>query len=164
MRVNETKKQKKLTPHQALVKIQSYCAYQERSHYEVKEKLYQFGLYSKDIDQIMASLIIDNFLNEERFAESYTNGKLRIKKWGRHKIKTGLIAKKTSEYCIKKALREIDEEEYLNILQQVIQKRARIEKEKNSIIRNSKIAKYVISRGFEQDLVWDILKKNSVND
>lgn len=161
--MEERKKQRKLTPHQALVKIQSYCAYQERSHYEVKEKLYSYGLYKNDVDQIMASLIIDNFLNEERFAESYASGKLRIKSWGKNKIKTGLILKKTSAYCIKKALQEIDEEEYLSILKQVIVKRSEKEKEKNQIIRNAKIAAYAIGRGFESDLVWELLKKDSFN-
>lgn len=157
--MDEEKKIRKLTPHQALVKIQSYCAYQERSHFEVKEKLYSFGLYKNDVDQIMASLIIDNFLNEERFAESYASGKLRIKKWGKNKIKTGLILKKTSEYCIKKALREIDDDEYLQILKQVIIKRNKLEKEKNSILKKSKVARYAMYRGFEQDLVWEAIRE-----
>ena len=157
--MDEEKKIRKLTPHQALVKIQSYCAYQERSHFEVKEKLYSFGLYKNDVDQIMASLIIDNFLNEERFAESYASGKLRIKKWGKNKIKTGLILKKTSEYCIKKALKEIDDDEYLQILKQVIIKRNKLEKEKNPILKKSKVARYAMYRGFEQDLVWDTIRQ-----
>ncbi|HEV8079593.1 MAG TPA: hypothetical protein VGP43_02700 [Chitinophagaceae bacterium] len=77
----------KLTKEQALPKIKLYCAYQERCHKEVKEKLYSLGLYKKDVEQLISQMIEENYLNEERFAIQYAGGKFRMNKWGRIKIK-----------------------------------------------------------------------------
>jgi regulatory protein len=80
----------RLSPKEALVKIQSYCAYQERSHKEVKNKLFEYGLYASEVDELISNLIVDGFLNEERFAKAFAGGKFRIKKWGRLKIQQEL--------------------------------------------------------------------------
>src|SRR5882757_6205956 len=86
-RESGTKNQEsRITPAQARGKIQKYCAYQERSHQEVKHKLHTYGLTVDEADEIISSLITDNFLNEERFAKAFAGGKFRIKKWGRNKI------------------------------------------------------------------------------
>lgn len=110
---------KRLSKEQALPKIKQYCAYQERCHSEVKEKLYTFGLYKNDVDQLMAQLIGENYLNEERFAIQYAGGKFRMNQWGRMKIKHSLRQKHVSEYSIKKALQEIRENDYKKTLQKL---------------------------------------------
>jgi len=156
--MEETPK-KKYTPGIALQKIQAYCAYQERCHAEVREKLYSYGLYKKDVEQIIVSLINENFLNEERFAQAYASGKFNIKKWGKNKIKQGLKARHISDYCIKKAMKEIDEEKYYETLKMIIEKKAKSVKEKKLPVKKYKVAAYVISRGFEADMVWDELKE-----
>ena len=107
---------KQLTKEQALQKLRHYCAYQERCHSEVKEKLYSLGVWKKDHDEIIATLIEENYLNEERFAIAFAGGKWRVKQWGRVKIKYDLKLKQVSDYCIKKAMKQIDEEEYLAVL------------------------------------------------
>ena len=150
---------KKYTPHQALVKIQAWCAYQERSHFEVTQKLYDYGLHKKDVEQILAALVIDNFLNEERFAEAYAGGKFRIKKWGRLKILKGLKEKRVSEYCIKKGLQQIDQEEYIHVLKTIALKKSSMLNEKKIPVRRYKVASWLSSRGYEQDLIWDVLKE-----
>src|SRR5487761_1922976 len=101
-----------LTPMQAATRIRHYCAYQERCHAEVKDKLYSFGLHKNEVEPILSELVSENFLNEERFAIQYAGGKFRIKHWGKIKIKQGLQQKQVSAYCIKKALKEIDEDDY----------------------------------------------------
>src|SRR5688500_923655 len=98
-----------LTAQQAKERIQQYCAYQERSHLEVRNKLYSFGLYRGDVDEILAGLITDGFLNEERFAKAFAGGKFRMKKWGRIKITHALESKGVSSNCIRIGLREIDD-------------------------------------------------------
>ena len=95
---------KYLTKEQALQKIKHYCAYQERCHNEVKEKLYNLGVWKKEHDEIIATLIEENYLNEERFAIAFAGGRFRIKKWGRVKIKYELKQKQVSDYCIKKSI------------------------------------------------------------
>ena len=154
----ETKPKKKLTPQQAFIKAQQTCAYQERCQQEMRDKLYEWGLYPNDVENIIANLITDNFLNEERFAKTYAGGKFRIKKWGRIKIKIELKKRKISDYCIRKAMEEIPDKDYISTLQQLIAKKEKKVKEKKPEVRNYKIAQYVISRGFEGDLVWDILR------
>ncbi len=101
---------KSLTKEQALQKLKHYCAYQERAHSEVKEKLYDLGVWKKDHDEIISTLIEENYLNEERFAIAFAGGKWRVKHWGRVKIKYELKQKQVSEYCIKKAMKQIDED------------------------------------------------------
>ena len=139
------------------VKIEQYCAYQERSQQEVRDKLYDMGLHQKDVEELISELVTDNFLNEERFAITYARGKFRIKHWGKIKIKQSLKLKRVSEYCIKKALKEIDGDEYLEVLKTEMHKKAEKVKDKDPYIRKNKIAQYLASRGFELDLIWDLL-------
>lgn len=127
--------QKRPSPDRALQKIKHYCAYQERSHAEVKEKLYSFGLWKNDVEDIISQLILDDYLNEERFACMFARGKFRMKQWGRVKIKYELNQKGVSEYCIKKGLMEIPEVEYMNTLSKLTEEKLRSPgKEKYSII------------------------------
>lgn len=154
----ENKKQKKLTPNQAIIKAQNSCAYQERCQQEMRDKLYEWGLHSNDVENIIANLISDNFLNEERFAKAFAGGKFRIKKWGRIKIKIELKRRKISDYCIKKGMQEIDEKEYIKTLKDIIAKKLKENPKDKQQVRNYKAAQYAMSRGFESDLIWEILK------
>lgn len=150
-----------LTPQQALQKVKQYCAYQERSHYETKNKLFEFGLTSKEVDNIIATLIEENFLNEERFAILFAGGKFRIKHWGRVKIKYELQLHKVSSYNIAKALKQIDEDEYLQMLEKLCTKYYLALKGKK-IAKNFKTKTYLQTKGFELNLINEILKKISL--
>jgi regulatory protein len=157
-----TPRQQKLTPQQALPKAKMYCAYQERCHIEVKDKLYNFGLYSKDVDIIISTLIEENYLNEERFAIAFAGGHFRTKQWGRVKIKYQLKQKQVSEYCIKKALKTIDEDDYLQTLDKLYNEKLKtLKSEKNIFIKKRKVQDYLLQKGFETDLVRDLLKNMS---
>jgi regulatory protein len=138
-------------------KIKKYCAYQERSQQEVRDKLYAEGLHKKDVEQALAQLVTEGFINEERFALAYAGGKFRIKQWGRVKIRMELKARKISDYCIRKALASIDENDYRKSIQKVVENYSNKLKEKDQRKRNYKIAQHAISRGFEPDQVWDML-------
>lgn len=159
MDFEDKKPKKKLTPNQATIKAQLSCAYQERCQQEMRDKLYEWGLHSNDVENIIANLISDNFLNEERFAKAFAGGKFRIKKWGRIKIKIELKKRKISDYCIKKAMQEIDEDEYTKTLKDIITKKLKTIPKGKPQVRNYKAAQYAISRGFEGDLVWEIIKE-----
>jgi regulatory protein len=148
----------KLSLPQALDKIKRWCAYQERSHFETRGKLYDYGLSSSDIDEALAVLVSENFLNEERFAETFARGKFRIKHWGKNKIRAELKFKKVSDYSINKALKQIDGDEYRKTVEKLVSRKLRETKEKVPYRKNYKVLQYVISRGFEQDIVSDILK------
>jgi regulatory protein len=156
---DETKPKKKLTPNQATIKAQLSCAYQERCQQEMRDKLYDWGLYSNDVENIIANLISDNYLNEERFAKAYAGGKFRIKKWGRIKIRLELKKRKISDYCIKKAMQEIDEDDYITTLKGILAKKSKEIKGGKVQVRNYKIAQYAASRGFESDLIWGTIKE-----
>ena len=144
---------KQLTVEQALEKLKHYCAYQERCHSEVKEKLYSLGVWKKDHDGIISTLIEENYLNEERFAMAYAGGKWRVKHWGRVRIKYELKQKQISEYCIKKALKQIDEEEYLRVLNELAEAKYRSLKSDQYLVRKKKTIDYLVNRGFEIPLV-----------
>lgn len=158
MFVPEKKEKQKIPePHLALIKLQSWCAYQERSQQEVRDKLYELGLWPEAVENIIAKLIEDNFLNEERFAMAFAHGKFAIKKWGKIKIRMELKQKRVSDYCLKKALAQIDDTEYLNTLKKLIATKRRSISEKNPLKLKYKLASYALSKGYEKDLVFDVL-------
>lgn len=142
-----------LTREQALQKLKHYCAYQERCHSEVKEKLYQLGVWKKEHDEIIAALIGENYLNEERFAIAFAGGKWRVKQWGRVKIKYELKQKQVSDYCIKKALKQIDEEAYLSVLHELAKEKYASLKNEQYLVRKKKTIDYLVQRGYEPALV-----------
>jgi regulatory protein len=142
-----------------LAKAMKYCAYQERCHEEVRTKLLELGGRGEDLEQVMSELIEQNFLNEERFAMAFARGKFRIKKWGIVKIKQELKLRKISDYCIKKALTEIEDDVYIQTIQELIAKKNNLLKEKNIYIRKNKIATFIIGKGFEPAVVWEAVNK-----
>ena len=147
----------RLPREKALQKIKHYCGYQERCHAEVKEKLYGMGLWKKDVEEILSQLIEENYLNEERFAILFAGGKFRMKQWGKVKIQYELKQKKISEYCIKKAIREIDDDAYQQVLQKLAsQKLSLLKGEKNIFIKKRKLQDYLLQKGYEVQLVNQI--------
>lgn len=142
----------------ALQKIGQFCAYQERNHKEVKEKLYSYGLYKDQVEELISKLIQENFLNEERYAIAYAGGKFRAKDWGKNKIKYGLKQHQVSDYCIKKALKTIDDDEYVKTLQKLYSaKEKTLKSEKNIFIKKRKIQQYLMQKGFEVSLINELL-------
>lgn len=155
--IERIKVKKTLDYKQALKKAEAYCAYQERCQQEVRNKLYEWGLRPNEVEDIIAQLITDNFLNEERFAIAYAGGKFRIKKWGRNRILLELQKRKISPYCINKAMKELDDD-YNETLKKIILTKEKNIKEKNPLKKKHKIGQYAISRGFEPELVWEELR------
>lgn len=147
----------------ALAKAEHYCAYQERAQQEVRDKLYEWGLWPEAVENIIVKLIGDNFLNEERFAKAYAQGKFKQKGWGRIKIKQGLKFKKVPEVLIKKALHIIDGDDYTTMLSKVIQKKAATIMEKDTYKKRYKLQQFAMSRGFESDLIADVLKSEKLD-
>jgi regulatory protein len=149
---------KYVSKEQALQKAKHYCGYQERSHSEVKEKLYSFGLFRSDVEQLLSQLIEENYLNEERFAQQFAGGKFRMKHWGRMKIKHELKQKQVSEYCIKKAMKEIDETLYLKTLNKLAaDKWNSLKREKTVFSKLRKTHDYLLQKGYERDLITRII-------
>jgi regulatory protein len=150
---------KYLTKEQALQKAKHYCGYQERCHSEVKEKLYGFGLHKQAVEECLSCLIEENYLNEERFAQQFAGGKFRMKQWGRSKIKYELKQRQVSEYCIKKGLKEIDEDDYIKTLDKLATEKWDTQKsEKNIFIKLRKTQDYLMQKGYETELIKQALQ------
>ncbi len=153
---------KRLTPYQAKSKAEAFCAYQERAQQEVRDKLYHWGLYPAVVEQVIADLITEGFLNEERFALAYASGKFRMNGWGKHKIKQGLTQKATSAPLIKAALNSLDEQEYREKLLNLLRAKARLEKEKDPYKRKNKLVRYALGKGYESELILELLNDNDL--
>jgi regulatory protein len=143
---------------QALEKARRWCALQERCHTETRTKLHDWGIHGDEAEEVISNLISEGFLNEERFARAYARGKFRIKHWGRIKIVSELKQKKISAYCIRKGLEEIDETEYLQTLEQLYAKRVKEVKERNPWTRKAKIYTFLAGKGFEPDLIRELMR------
>jgi regulatory protein len=150
---------KTLTPQQAREKIQRYCAYQDRSHSEVRNKLYQLGVFSDDAEIIITDLIQEGFLNEERFAKSFAGGKFRMKKWGRIKIENALEKKGVSKNCIRSGLKDIEEESYIATLRSLLEQKSENLEEPNLYVKRDKLSNYAIQKGYEPEIVWKLLRE-----
>jgi regulatory protein len=148
---------KYLSKEQAIQKLKQYCTYQERSHYEVQQKLWDLGVRRAEHDEIISTLIEEDYLNEERFAKAFVGGKFRMKDWGRKKIWYALKEKQVSEYNIKKAMKEIDDEEYKSVLRELAEKKYALLKGEQYLIRKKKTMDYLMQKGFEPDLVTRVV-------
>ena len=146
-------------------KIRHFCSYQERCHSEVREKLYSYGLWKNDTEAILSQLIEENCLNEERFALAFAGGRFRMKQWGRVKINFELKQKRISEYCIRIALAQFEESDYLRTLRDLaLDKWEKLRKEKNIFIRKRKVQDYLLQKGYEPDLVGHTLREINRKD
>lgn len=160
--MDEPKKKRITDEKTALTKAEQFCAYQERSQQEVRDKLYDMGMYPDGVERVISQLITGNFLNEERFAKAYAQGKFRMKGWGRIKIKQGLKLKRVPDKLISKALQLIDGDEYLSVLQKILEKKQSQTTESDAFKRRYKLQQYAMSRGFESDLINDVLKASEL--
>ena len=151
------KTQKSYTVDEATKALEHFCAYQERCHKEVEQKLYDLKMIPEAKEKIILHLLQHNFLNEERFANAFVRGKFSIKKWGRIKIVSELKFKNISSYNIKSALKEINEEDYIITLQEIAEKKLALIKEPNSFKKKSKLITFLISKGFETNLVYTVV-------
>ena len=154
--------QKRLTPEQALVKIRHYCAFQERTHIEVKTKLAGMGIGWSDVNEIVSKLIEDGFLNEERFARAFVGGKFRMKGWGKKKIEAELKKKGVSSYSIQKAIREeIDLIDYEKTLSKIMKKKWLSIKGQGitTYVKQAKTRQYLLSRGYENAAISKAMKE-----
>lgn len=142
---------------EAKLKIAAYCAYQDRCQKEVRTKLYEKGIFDEQAEELISEMISNDFLNEERFAQSFTRGRYRLKKWGRNKILQALKFKGVSPNCIKSGMKEIDPEEYFNILCLVAEKKWALTKETDPFKKKYKVQQYLMSRGFEMDLILEAM-------
>ncbi len=149
----------KFDQNQIFLKIIKYCAYQERCELDVEEKLKKYKLNEDRTCQIINRLREEKYIDNQRFARIFASGKFRNNKWGRIRIRHELKRKSIQEEYIDQALATMDENEYTRIILELIKKKKKsIRKEDPFIIRN-KIAQYICAKGFESDLVWDLLKE-----
>lgn len=156
---DRTQSKIRLSSAEALARIYRYCAYQERSHQEVKNKLYEYGLYSSEVDELLSRLITEGFLNEERFAKAFAGGKFRMKKWGRLKIQNKLESLGLTNRCIGRGMKEIDAVDYSKVLKDLLKKKAQQTIEENPYKRRDKVARFAIAKGYEPELVWEMVKE-----
>jgi regulatory protein len=138
-------------------KLETYCAYQERSAWEVRRKLYEKGIKGSSSEQLIEELTAVNFLNEERYARSFARGKFRIKHWGRIRITRELKLREISPRCIQFGLSEIDPEEYYDTLLNLTERKWEKTSEKDPYKRKFKVIQFLMSRGFEQDLIQEAI-------
>lgn len=150
--------------HEALEKLRHYCAYQERCHKEVKDKLYSMQMIPDAVEQIIGTLVSENYLNESRFAQQFAHGKFSIKHWGKLRITRELKARAISDYDIRKALLTIDEESYLEKISSISSKKWQQLAGNTLQVRKQKLYQYLAYRGWETHLIYGEIDALSTND
>lgn len=155
--------QNSFTLSEALKKLEHFCAYQERCHKEVIQKLRDIRMNSNEIDEVVVHLIEHNFLNEERFAYSFSRGKHRIKGWGKIRIVNELKFRDISKRNIDNALKEISEEEYLETFNKLSENQWENVRESNVLKKRKKVCDYLLRKGYESDLIYAKVKELEFN-
>ncbi|WP_040246920.1 regulatory protein RecX [Psychroserpens mesophilus] len=150
---------KTYTVDEAQKRLEHYCAYQERCHKEVSQKLYEMRMIPEARDQIIVHLLQHNFLNEERFAKAFVRGKFRIKKWGKQRLHLELKRKDINNTIITIALKEIETEDYFNTFDALAEKKLESIKESNIQKRRKKLSDYLLYRGWESQMVYDKIRE-----
>ena len=146
---------KTYTVDEALLKLQNYCTYQERCHQEVRKKLKEMHMIPDAIDKIIVYLLEHNFLNEERFAKTFVSGKFSIKKWGKYRLALELKKKDISKTNINLAMRQIPNTEYIEVFNDLAEKKALSILENDKWKKKKKLIDYLLYRGWESHLVYD---------
>ena len=146
-----------MTTKESIVK---YCLYQPRSHKEVKNKLYELGCTTSEVDEHIIELIQAGHLNEEHFARSIARGKFRMKQWGKRKIIEQLKLQQVSDRCIKLGLSEIDEEEYRAAAIKLADKKFReLKGNRSNRILQQKVFRYMMQKGYETDIIREAINE-----
>ena len=141
--------------------MEYYCAYQERCYKEVEEKLYSFSVSQSEKEEVLTYLIENNFINEERFAQSFVRGKHNYKFWGKNRIVNELKFRNLSSRIIEIALKEISEVTYLQNFHALAEKNWETIKEAKGQKKNKKFVDFLLRKGYETSLIYD--KLNELN-
>jgi regulatory protein len=159
------KSERKYSLLEAKIKIEAWCAYQERCFSEVQSKLIQLGCSNEDVERLVAELIKSNFLNEERFARAFCSGKFNIKGWGKVKIRQHLKQKRVSDKCIEYGMQEIDPDMYFNRLVSLAQrKQNELTKEVNPWVKKAKVIRFLQQKGYENDLIYEAMGQSGYDN
>lgn len=150
-------KRKDLSLKEAYQKATAFCAYQERTVQEVKDKLLSLEVEQEVIDEMIEQLQAEKFISQDRFAKAFAGGKFRLKKWGRLKIRQELKLRGLSEAEIQLGFQEIDPDLYEQTLYDLLEKKNRLEKTTNVLERKQKLLRFGLSKGYEQDMIWDVI-------
>lgn len=156
------KNDKPLTPDQVLDKMAKYCAYQERCVKDVTDKLRSFDITQEAKDTIMAYLLDNRFVDNERFTRSFVRGKVNQSGWGLNKIRFHLLQKGIDKDMIEEALGQTDEEVYRQRLIDILKAKSKTVKAENDFEKKRKLAAYAMQKGFEGSLVWEVLKSEAI--
>ncbi len=142
---------------EALRKAAMFCAYQERTQQEVRDRLKEWGVFGDDAEEVIAELIQQNYLNEERFAKAFAGGKFRVKGWGRRKIKQHLQQRGISGYNLDQAMNEIAATDYRHTLTELLDKKRQSLRDSNPLVIRQKLVRYALSKGYESELIFAVL-------
>ena len=143
----------------ALRKAAMFCAYQERTQQEVRERLKEWGIWGDDAEEVIAELIQQNYLNEERFAKSFAGGKFRVKGWGKRKIKQHLQQRGISGYNLDQAMKEIAPDDYQDTLRELLAKKRQSLRNDSPLVVKQKLVRYALSKGYESELIFSVLNE-----
>ena len=151
------KREEKLTPDEALVKLEQFCAFRDRCSQEVRQKMRELALDRDTCDQLFEVLENDGFVDDDRFSRMFALGKFRQNGWGRVRIKQELGSRAIKPGLIEAALAEISEENYQQTLVDILEKKVGLYKDEKDGWQ--KLAALAIRRGFEPGLVFEAIKR-----
>lgn len=139
-----------ITKERALERLESLCGRSEQCEFEINRKLINWGISLSDRREIIASLIENKYLDNSRYARSFTNDKAKFSSWGPYKIKMELLKRHIESKYIVQALEGINPLIWKEgLLKSAKAKLRNIDLIEEEVLKNKqKILRYLLNRGY----------------
>lgn len=144
---------KEVTEQGAYLQLAQLCARSEHCQHELTEKMRRWGMSDEAQARVMARLVGERYVDDERYARAFVRDKIRYNKWGRRKVEQGLWAKHIDDDIRERVLGEVGDDEYLSVLRPLLQQKRRSVKADSDYELNQKLVRFALSRGFTYDII-----------
>ena len=155
---------KEMTEQEAFLQLASLCANAEHCQHEMLEKMRKWELPETVQACVMARLVKERYVDDERYARAFVKDKIRYNKWGRRKVQQALWMKHIEDDIRQKVLDEVDDEMYLSVLKPLLKQKSKSIKAGNDYERNQKLVRFALGRGFTFDIIRQCLDTSDINE
>ncbi len=149
---------KEKTEQDAYLQLAAVCAQAEHCEQEMRDKMKRWGVDTEAQERVVARLVKERYIDNERYARAFVKDKIRYNKWGRRKVQQALWMKRIDEDIQQSVLDEIDDKEYLNVLVPLLKQKRKTIKADNDYELNQKLVRFALSRGFDFAIIRQCLK------
>lgn len=154
---------KDMTEQEAYLQLAALCAQAEHCQQEMRDKMRRWELDEMVQNRIIARLVKERYIDDERYARAFVKDKIRYNKWGRRKVQQALWQKRIDSEIQQRVLDEIDEKEYLDVLRPLLKQKRKSIRAASDYELNQKLVRFALGRGFGFDIIRQCLNVDDID-